>query len=220
MEIEIKSDGGRVSAQLDRMGAALLDLRPALKNVAAEIDRRTALSLETSRRQDGVPFPDLAESTKLARLRQRKGAYAKATRGPKATKKQLRMEARAARSRSIYVRMGGRLVRKERLSGARAQVSAQLKAALAGANFKPLVNTGRGRNSANARVTGRDTVRWSVVQYMVPHIGGAANGRPPMRNFSVFRQVGSGYELRPEMSEFMRAAIQRHVMGASAGGAP
>jgi hypothetical protein len=216
VDVEIKSDAGRIAVLLEQRAARMLDLRPALKNIAAEIDARTAKSIHDSRRQDGVPFPDLADSTKLARLRQRKGAFRKASRLPKDKKSTLRAERRAARSRDYGVWAAGQVARNRRLIQRSGKRSAQIQAAIDAANFKPLLNTGRGANSANARVVGKDSIRWSVVQYMVPHIGGAQNGRPPQRNYSVFRAVGDGFELRPEMSDFIRSAIVRHI----AGGAP
>ena len=79
MDVAITTNAGAVVANLAARSAALRNLSPVLKDIAAEIDRVTAEAFEKSRRVDGLPFPDLATSTQVARLRRRKGAFNKAS---------------------------------------------------------------------------------------------------------------------------------------------
>lgn len=209
MDVRITSDAGRVSVLLEQRAQAMLDMRPALQHIAAEIERRTALSLHESKRQDGLPFQDLADSTKLARLRRRKGAFKKATKGGKLTAAQRRAIKRAE-SRNTYDAFGLRdHLRRQRIENRKAGIAA----AIAAANFKPLVDTGRGRNSINARAEGKHAIRFSVIGYMVPHIGGGKDNRPPQRNFSCFHYWNGEWSLRPEMAAYAGDVIRRHIQG-------
>jgi hypothetical protein len=176
VRVAVKAHDEAVLADLRKKVEALRDLRPVLKDIAGEVDRMTATSLSDSRRVDGLPFADLAESTKIGRLRQRKAIWRKIRGGKKTTGEQ------------------------------RAQ---RLSEALASTKFTPLVNTGRGARSARATVAGRGSVRFSVVQYMAPHITGGKDGRPPQRNFSVFRRVGGNWQLAPKLTDYIKTRLDR-----------
>lgn len=54
--------------------------------------------------------------------------------------------------------------------------------------IKPLIKTGRMRNSQRAEVTGTNALRWSAIGYTGPHVTGSLSkpGRPPRRNPTVF----------------------------------
>jgi hypothetical protein len=199
VQVSLKSDVSAVLAILGKKSEALRNLRPALQDIAAEIDRQTAQNLQDSRRSDGVPFADLADSTMVGRLRQRKSTWRKITKGAKPRQRKQREALRA-----------GNFTQWTQI---RSELRGRVDAALDAANFKPLINTGRGRNSARAKVVGQDTIKWSVVSYMVPHIGGGKNNRPPMRNFSVFQKpIGSAdYELQPQISGYIRTRLIRHI---------
>lgn len=183
MQVAVTSNAGEIAARLDARVAALRDVRPVLAGIAAEVDRLTGEALSQSRRVDGIPFPDLTDSTKLGRLRRRKAAYKKARGGKKATPE-------------------------ERKAG--------IREAIAAAKFRPLIDTGRLRASARARVVGSTAVRWSVVDYGVPHITGSKNHRPPVRNFSVFKLVGGTWVIEPRFAADLVARISEHVRKAGA----
>ena len=93
---------------------------------------------------------------------------------------------------------------------------------------KPLVDTGRARGSQHVDVQA-NTLTWSAVGYLLPHItGGARGGRegmPPKRNVSVFRPASgsgasgistapattAGWELEPTMAKFMGETIATFI---------
>jgi phage gpG-like protein len=189
VQVSVTTNAGSVVANLAARAAALRNLRPVLKDIAAEVDRVTAEAFEKSRRVDGLPFSELKDSTKVARLRRRKGLFKKAAAGTKPKK-----NATAAERKALA-----------------AQRRAQVLEAAKGLNFKPLIDTGRMRNSAKARVVSDTTVRWAVVDYGVPHITGTKNARPPQRNPSVFRVLGGSWVIDPKIAAFINAKIIAHV---------
>lgn len=197
MHVTIDSTAGAIIARLDKRAAAMRDLKPALQQVAAEVDRVTAENLTASKDSDGKPFDALAEATLIGRLRRRKGAWRKATKGAKARQKSQRAALREGKF--------------DQWKKIRADLRERVLAAAKGAGFKPLLDTGRGRASARAKVVGRNAVRWSIVDYMIPHISGGKGGRPPERNFSIFRRVGDRFELHPRMAAYTRDVILRHI---------
>ena len=199
MQVSLKSDVSAVLVLLNKKSDALRNLRPALQDIAAEIDRQTAQNLTDGRSSDGLQFSELADSTKIGRLRQRKSTWRKITKGQKARERKQRKALKAGDF--------------NQWSQIRQELRGRVDEALDAANFKPLINTGRGRNSARAKVVGSDSIKWSVAQYMVPHISGGKNNRPPMRNFSVFqKQQGSAdFELQPKITSYIRARLIRHI---------
>lgn len=76
---------------------------------------------------------------------------------------------------------------------------------------KPMVNTGRARNSQHATVIGDDAIQWSAVGYLEPSITGGKH--IPKRNVSVFEKSGDGYVLIPALQQKLRGAIVTHVRG-------
>lgn len=189
MDVAITTNAGAIVANLAARAAALRNIRPVLKDVAAEIDRVTAEAFEKSRRVDGLPWPDLKDSTIIGRLRRRKGAFRKAQAGTKPKK-----------NASTQDRKGLAKRRQE-----------QILAAAKDAKFKPLIDTGRMRNSAKARVVSDTTVRWAVVDYGVPHIVGGKNANPPQRNPSVFRVINGAWVIEPKVAAFIAKKLIDHV---------
>ena len=187
MDVSVTSNAGEIAAKLGARAAALRDVRPVLLGIAGDIDLMTAEAFTNSKRVDGLPFADLADSTKLGRLRRRKGAYRKAKGGKKATPEQRK---------------------------------AGIDAAIKAAKFRPLIDTGRMRNSARARVTSNTTVRFAIVDYGVPHITGTPKGRPPQRNPSVFRVINGRWEIYADFAASIAERIRRHVNLTNAGTAP
>lgn len=180
MQVAVTSNAGEIAARLNARAMALRDVRPVLANIAAEVDRLTAESFSNSKRVDGLPFADLADSTKLGRLRKRKGAWKKAQGGKKATPEQRK---------------------------------AAIAAAVKAAKFRPLIDTGRMRASARARVVGNTTVRWSIVDYGVAHVVGGKNWKPPQRNPSVFRVINGQWTLYESVANYVRDALVKHYRG-------
>lgn len=201
MQVKIESNVSDVLALLHKRSDALRNLRPALLDIAAEIDRQTAENLTNSKTTDGAAFLDLADSTKIGRLRQRKSTWRKITKGKKSRQRKQRSAFRSG-DYETWTRI-------------RQELRGRVDAALDAANFKPLINTGRGRNSARAKVVGSNQIKWSIASYMVPHIPGGKNGRPPQRNFSVFRVVGGSYELQPQLSQYINRRLIRHLTEAT-----
>lgn len=199
MQVSVTSNAGEIAARLNTRAAALRDLKPALKDIAAEIDLRTARTFQSQKSTDGAAWPGLAMSTKIARLKRRKTAYRKAVTGPA---KKLGLDSR----RNLYARQAAKLQR-ARLAEAAANA----------AGFKPLMDTGRLRGSANARVVGKDAVRWSIIGYAAPHITGSKNGKLPQRNMSVFRATGGGFVLDANMATWARERLHRHLYPAGGG---
>jgi hypothetical protein len=189
VQVAVTTNAGALVADLAARAAALRNLRPVLKDIAAEVDKLTAEAFEKSRRVDGLPFGDLKDSTILGRLRRRKSAYRKATAGTKPRKGETSAE------------------RKARM----AQRKSQALAAAKGANFKPLIDTGRMRNSSKARVVGESSVRWAVVDYGVPHITGGKNWRPPQRNPSVFRVINGEWVLHEKVAASIARKLVAHI---------
>lgn len=189
MDVAVTSNVSMAVAGLAARAAALRDLRPVLTDVAAEIDRLTAEGFEKSRRVDGLPFADLKDSTLIGRMRRRKGLYKKAAAGTKPRK-----DATAAE-------------RKQLAAQRRSQVLDAAKAM----RFKPLIDTGRMRNSARARVSGNNTVRWAIVDYGVAHMTGTKNARPPQRNPSVFRLIYGKWVIDPKAAAFVIGRLSAHI---------
>lgn len=79
--------------------------------------------------------------------------------------------------------------------------------------LRPLVDTGRMRNSSHAEVSGPTSVRWSAVGYMGPHMAGGKNGRPPKRNPAVFELAGGHWRVIASVQRYMVDRIKRHVGG-------
>jgi molybdopterin-guanine dinucleotide biosynthesis protein len=210
VDVTVTTNAGAMVANLAARAAALRNLRPVLKDIAAEVDRVTAEGFEKSRRVDGLPFADLTDSTIVGRLRRRKGAFNKAARLPKETKAE-KAQRKAARSRNIYARTAGRALRDASTGERRTRRQEQILAAAKAANFKPLVDTGRMRNSAKARVVGESTVRWAVVDYGVPHITGGKNWRPPQRNPSVFRVINGAWVLHEKVAADIARKLIAHI---------
>lgn len=216
MDVQITSNAGEIAARLSARAAALRDVRPVLAGIAAEIDRLTAEALSSSRRVDGLPFPDLADSTKVGRLRQRKSLFKKAGKLSKAEREAINAELYGRLHQNIYVRRARALTVGPAATSARAKRREQILAAAKAARFKPLINKGRLRASARARVVGNTTIRWSVVDYGVPHIVGGPNGRPPKRNYSVFTLRGGAWLIEPKLAAEIVSRIAEHVQKAGA----
>jgi phage gpG-like protein len=184
VDVSVTSNAGEIAAKLNARAAALRDVRPVLLGIAGDIDLKTAEAFTNSKRVDGLPFAELAESTKIGRLRRRKGKWRKAQGGKDATPEQRQ---------------------------------AAIASAVKAAKFRPLIDTGRMRNSARARVVSNTTVRWSVVDYGVPHITGGRGGRPPQRNPSVFRVINGRWEIYADFAASITERIRRHVNLQNAG---
>lgn len=168
------ADGGAAAAKrMAERAKRVRDMSRPLKVFGAEIVKATDDSFRNSRGVDGAPWPKLAESTIIARHLRRKGG----------------------RPKGFSRKRGGRLTESAR--------DTRAKAISSGAGIKPLVDTGRMRNSQNTKVTGRNTLVWSAVGYMGPHITGSTKrpGRPPMRNPTVFEGTGANARLKPQFGE-------------------
>lgn len=211
MEVQVTSNAGEIAARLSARAAALRDMRPVLAVIAGEVDRLTGEAISNSRSVDGEPFADLADSTKIGRLRQRKSLWKKASKLKTASKKERTQLNNAGRRKSIYARLAGAGIRSQNADSRKAERAASIAAAIKAAKFRPLINTGRLRASARARVVGNTTVHWSVVDYGEPHIGGAKNGRPPQRNYSVFTIVGGTWQIVPSLATEIVRLITRHI---------
>ncbi len=162
----------------------LADLSPALKVVAAEIEKQTDDAFRKSTSPFGEQWPRLAPSTIAARAAKVPGA----NRRSKAT---------------------GKLTR-----GAYAKRQAAAEKYKAGASnvFKPLVDTGRMRNSVHVAVRGNELV-FTAVGYMGPHITGSQNveGRPPKRNPTVFQLAGGVFKPIPSILSLLLRTVGRYV---------
>lgn len=79
----------------------------------------------------------------------------------------------------------------------------------AAGSHKPLVDTGRARNSQRAKVVGGKTIRWSAVGYLEPHMKGAG---VPKRNPTVFAVPSRGKPvLLAPYARRLTAAISRYI---------
>jgi hypothetical protein len=157
------------------------DMRPALRVVAQEIEKRTSDSFQNSRSQFGEPFAPLAPSTIAGRIR-KQGSANRRTKAGKLTKG--------------AVAMRGKLT--------------------APGGIKPLIDTGRMKNSAHAVVEDGTKIRFSAVGYLGPHITGGQRGgkanRPPMRNPTVFvRSGGGGFDFLGGSSWKLDASMQLYL---------
>jgi phage gpG-like protein len=84
------------------------------------------------------------------------------------------------------------------------------------ADFKPLVNTGRLRASARAKVAG-GAIIWSIAAYGPPHMAGGKGGRPPLRNPSVFERSGGSWRVHRRIVALLERQIAAHVARATMG---
>lgn len=83
---------------------------------------------------------------------------------------------------------------------------------LSSGGSKPLISTGRARNSQRAKGTKKE-IRWSAVGYLAPHITGGKPGgtRPPKRNVSVFEGKPGAFRLVRVVAQRLTASIARYI---------
>lgn len=176
--IEVRVTGlNEALARMRLRSSAVRDLTPALKVMAAQIEKTTDDAFMSGRSPAGEKWPPLAPSTLAARARALAGA------------------------------------RRRTKSGKLTGGAQKLRAKIIG-NSKPLINTGRLRNSQHARVTNGTTIEWSEVWYGGPHVTGGRGDRPPKRNMSVFElSPGKAFALVPAIEALYREAIRAHVAG-------
>jgi hypothetical protein len=195
-------------AKCEAMGRRCADLSPVLRVIGAEIVRRTDDAFEQSRSPAGEAFPQLAESTRLARrgARELEGKL-----NDYDHRGELTPEAKRARARYL-----------KRKSSGVAITTADVAVVYA----KPMINSGRARASQRTYVAPL-LLRWSAVKYLAPHFTGGqrdgTTGRPPKRNVSVFEHGGAGlnltifantsagWRMNDSMSQYARDAIVRYV---------
>jgi hypothetical protein len=164
--------------------ARLADLSPALRVVAAEIETQTSNAFQRSQSPFGEQWPALAPSTQAARAAKLPGAN--------------------RRSKST-----GKLTRAAYLK--REKAVADYQAGKSGI-FKPLIDTGRMRNSVHVNVRGNE-LEFTAVGYMAPHITGSLTkpGRPPKRNPTVFQMVGGAFQPIPNVLSLLLKTVGRYV---------
>lgn len=156
------------------------DLSPALRVVAAEIEQRTDDAFRDSKSPYGETFPDLALSTQQARAAKMPGARKRGKGG------QLTKGARKKRAAAIAHYQAGM-----------------------GNVFKPLIDTGRMRNSVRVRVS-KNELEFGAVGYMGPHITGGRH--LPKRNPTVFQRAASGQlEAIPSVLSLLLRTVSRYV---------
>lgn len=171
----------RMQARVQR----LADLSPALRVVAAEIEKQTSDAFRSSTSPFGEEWPALAPSTLKARAAKLPGANRRSKSTGKLTK-----GARAKREQAI----------------------AKYNAGTAGI-FKPLMDTGRMRGSVHVNVTG-NVLEFTAVGYMAPHITGSLSrpNRPPKRNPTVFQAAaGGGFAAIPRIMSLLLRTVGRYV---------
>lgn len=178
--------------RLRDMADRVKDLTPAMKVVARQIEKETDDAFRGSRSPLGTPWNAIKESTAL----NRKGARKLKQRVNRRTKEGgLTKGARGAR---------GKLFQKGVL-GAQAFAGADLAATALG---KPLIDTGRMRNSVNVKVSKR-SVRFRAVGYMAPHMTGGKN--LPKRNPTIFEGEPGRFRLVPRIAQMLRETVARYV---------
>jgi hypothetical protein len=79
--------------------------------------------------------------------------------------------------------------------------------------IKPLVDTGRARNSARS-VASKVRLRWSAVGYLGYSMDG--HGHPPKRDPSAFDRVGGKWRLHPRAWTQLRKLVLAHAQGGAA----
>lgn len=171
--------------RLQLAASAASDMRPALVDVAREIELRTDNAFRAQRSPSGETWNDLAQSTKVARLRKRKTAWNK-----------------------IVGKKNG-----ERTKVRDAAHAAEILSRIESTKLTALVDTGRARNSQHCDVTGPHSVQWSAVGYLLPHMAGTEDGQPPKRNPTVFELVGGEWQLISSMMSYARSRLVDHVKG-------
>lgn len=169
----------------------LRDLSPAFKFVAAEIEKETDDAFAQSKSPAGEGWPTLAESTRLAR----KGAK----------KLEARLNRRTTSGKLTKAAFKGR----EKFASRGVAITSIGEAKVFG---KPLVDTGRMRNSVRVRVHKKYLV-FSAVGYMAPHITGSLNqpGRPPKRNPTVFEIAGGNIRPIPRIHDLIVRTLGTYV---------
>lgn len=183
--IHVAADLSAQRKRLASMESRLRDLTPALKVIAQEVELRTDDALARSASQEGKQWPALRRSTLEARARRSSAA-----------------------ARRRQKRSPGRLT-----AGAKRKRAAMVQAYRVGAPSaaKALIDTGRLRTSQRARVVGQ-TVEWSAVGYIGPHMVGASNGRPPKRNPTCFELRGLEWALNAPMALYIAQKVRAFVM--------
>ena len=182
------ADGFTISAQglheaekrMAERAKRIANLAPALRVVAAEIEKRTDDAFHRSQSPFGEIWPTLAPSTQAARAAKLPGARKRSKKTGKLTK-----GARQKRVEGIAAYQFG------------------------GANtFKPLVDTGRMRNSVRVLVRGNE-LEFSAVGYMGPHITGGR--KLPKRNPTVFQLAGGQFKPIPDVLSYLLRTVGRYV---------
>lgn len=160
----------------------LQDFTPALKVVAAEIEKRTDDAFQQSRSPLGEIWPTLAPSTQLARAAKLPGASRRSKKTGALTK-----GAKGKRAEGIAAYQYG------------------------GANtFKALIDTARMRNSVRVKVSKKE-IEFSAVGYMGPHIVGGKGNRPPKRNPTVFERAGRGFDAIPAVMSYLLRTVGWYI---------
>lgn len=184
------SQGGAEAAKrmLDR-AQRMRDHSVPLKVFGAEILAATERAFQASQGVDGTPWPPLAASTIIARHLKRAGGRPKG----------FKAKHRGKGSQRGHLTDSARLTRME--------------AVLSGAGIKPLIDTGRMKNSQRATLRGARAMIWSAVGYMGPHITGSEKrpGRPPMRNPTVFDNHGDGARLKPAFAKRLTDLVRQYI---------
>ena len=79
----------------------------------------------------------------------------------------------------------------------------------AAGSHKPLVDTSRARNSQRAKVGGGNSIRWSAVGYLEPHIKGLG---VPQRNPTVFDVPKNGKPvLKPAFAARLTKVVRTYI---------
>jgi hypothetical protein len=168
--------------RLQLAAAASSDMRPALSDVAREIEKRTDDAFRKQVSPAGERWSDLAHSTRVSRLRKRKGVWQKVT----GTKKG------------------------ERARVTDADQAASMLAKIEAVKLTPLVDTARARNSQHCDVTGPTSLQWSAVGYLLPHMSGEPD--LPKRNPCVFELVVGRWALVSIVDDYLRKRLVQHVV--------
>lgn len=183
--------------RLQDMSQRVRDLTPAMKVVARQIEKETDDAFRASKSPRGEPWKMIKEETALNR------------KGGRKLKKRVNRRTKAGGLTKGAMGARGKLFDKG-LLGAQAFAGDDVSAAQLA---KPLIDTGRMRNSVNVKVSKR-SVRFTAVGYMAPHMTGGEN--LPKRNPTVFEGEPGDFRLVPRIAQKLRETVARYVMRGTA----